>query len=172
MITYNRKNKIKKETSGGYAIVELLFYISIFAIVSLVVIDAMVTMTRSFRETILQGEFVQSGVIIERMGREIRQAVDISSISATDLKLDTLDDAGASKTEEFLLSGSNLQFFENGVLTGNLNTPNISITSLTFTQITTAKGSAVMISLGIKSKNDSLARIHNFYDTIVLRGNY
>ena len=161
-----------KNLNDGYTIFELLFYISFFALLSLLVINAMVTMTKSFKETAIQAELAQSGSIMEKMSREIRQAYDISSINSTDLNLNTTDSAGAEKTVEFLLSGSNVQFLENSVLTGNLNAPNIVVTGLSFTQIITGKGKAVKIVLSIRSSNDSLARVQDFYDTVVLRGNY
>ncbi len=160
------------DANKGYAILELLFYIALFAILSIVVINSMIVMARSFRETAVQAELVQSGTVMERISREVRQAYNISSISASDLKLNTTDDAGANKTVEFLLSGSNIQLLENNVLTGNLNTPNITVTNLTFTPITTVKGKAVKISLTLKSNNDTLSRLQDFYDTIVLRGSY
>jgi Tfp pilus assembly protein PilE len=166
MINIFTKNK------HGYAIMELLFYIAIFSIVSVVVINAMVTMAKSFKETITQAQFVQSGNIMERMTREIRQAysVDVTSTS-TDLKLNT---TGIDTGVEFKFVGSDLQFLENGssTATGNLNTPNIAVTSLTFTQITTAKGKAVKIFLTVKSINDTSGATQDFYDTIVLRGSY
>lgn len=129
-------------------------------------------MTRSFKETTLQAELLQSGSIMERMSREIRQAYGISSISATDLNLNSTDTTGANKTVEFTLSGTDIHFLENSTLTGNLNTPNIVITALTFTQITTATGNAVKISLSLRSSDDNLSRVFDLNDTVVLRGNY
>ena len=165
--------KLKIENySRGYTLVELLFYIAFFSILSVVVIQSLVTMTRSFKETSIQAELVQSGTIIERISREIRQAYDISSISATNLGLASTDSAGANKTVEFLLSGTSLQLLENSVLTGNLNTPTIVVTDLSFTQITTLKGKAVKIALSFRSENDTLNRVQTFYDTVVLRNGY
>ena len=165
--------KLKIENySRGYTLVELLFYIAFFSILSIVVIQSLVTMTRSFKETSIQAELVQSGTIIERISREIRQAYDISSISATNLGLASTDSAGANKTVEFLLSGTSLQLLENSVLTGNLNTPTIVVTDLSFTQITTLKGKAVKIALSFRSSNDALNRVQTFYDTVVLRNGY
>lgn len=164
-------SKINK-TKNGYAILELLFYIALFAVLTLVVINSMITMTWSFRETAIQSEFVQSGIIIERITREIKGAYDINSISVTDLVLNTKDINGVNKTVEFLLSASSIQLIENSVLTGNLNTPNITVTALSFTQITTAQGKAIKISLTLKANNDPQGRLQNFYDTIVLRGAY
>lgn len=161
-----------KAKNKGYAILEILFYISFFTVFSLVVINAMIAMAKSFKETSIQEELMQSGVIMEKISREIRQAYNIGSVSANDLQLNTTDSDGANKTVEFLLSGGNVQLIENSVLTGNLNPPNIEVANLTFTQIITAKGKAVKIFLTVKSINDALDRTRDFYNTIVLRGNY
>lgn len=168
----SRGQSLQNKTKHGYAILELLFYIAFFAILSLVAIEAMITMARSFKETSIYAEFTQNGSIMERMSREIRGSYEISSISAADLVLNTKDDTGANKTVEFLFSGGNIELLENGVLTGNLNTPNITATALIFTEIITAKGKAVKISLTLRDNNDTQGRLENFYDTIVLRGDY
>lgn len=155
----------------GYAVLELIFYISFFAVLSLVAINAMLTMAKSLKETAIQAEFVQSGTILEKISREIRAAYDIDATStSTDLKLDTT--SGTNTKVEFKLLGSDLQFLENDVFTGNLNTPNIIITSLNFTQINTTKGAAVQIYMVLRSSNDPSGRLQSFYDTIVLRGDY
>jgi Tfp pilus assembly protein PilE len=156
-----KKNKKK----NGYALLELLFYISFFAVLTIVVINAMIIMARSFKETTIQAEFVQSGAIMERISREIRQASSASVVSATDLKLDT-------NKIEFNLSGADIQLLENGTLTGTLNAPNITVTALAFTSITTAKSKAVRIVLTLKADDDASGRLVNFYDTVVLRGSY
>lgn len=160
------------KNKNGYAILELLFYVSFFAVFSLVVINSMIIMASAFRETTIQGELLQSGSIIEKIGREIRQASSVSSISSSSLRLNTTDDAGVAKTVEFVLSGANVQFFENDVLTGNLNTPNILVSTLSFTQVTTANSTAVRVSLILSSSNDALGRAVDFFDTVVLRGSY
>ncbi|MFA6353790.1 MAG: hypothetical protein WCW93_02575 [Candidatus Paceibacterota bacterium] len=165
--------KINKKNKNGYAVLELLFYISFFVVLSLVVISSMITMARAFRETVMYAELVQSGDIMERMSREIRAAYDIDPASTNnDLKLNTKDSDGVDKTMEFKFLDSNLQFLENDVFIGNLNTPNIVITAINFTQITTTKGKAIRIILTVRSVADSSGNTQDFYDTIVLRGNY
>lgn len=164
-MTHSIKNKKRKQ---GYAILELLFYIAFFSILSFVVINSMITMARSFKETTILGELVQSGNIMERISREIRQANGINSISANDLVLNT----GTNKTVEFLFSNSNAQFLEDDIFTGNLNTSNIIVAGLTFNQITTVKGKAVKVVLSVRSANDTSGRIYDFNNTVVLRGSY
>jgi type II secretory pathway pseudopilin PulG len=164
------KIKIKKE--NGYAILELLFYISIFVVLALVVIDSMIIMSRAFKETSIQAEFLQGGAIMERMSREVRQAYGVSAISSTDLSLNTTDSAGVNKVVRFALSGTNIQLWDAGINIGNMNPPNISVTSLSFTQITTAEGQAIKIVMTIQSSRDTSNRSVEFYDTLVLRGDY
>lgn len=152
--------------------VEMLFYIALFAVLTIVVVNALISMTKSFRETSVYADFVQSSSIMERISREIRQAYGIASISSNDLTLNTKDELGNNKTVRFVLSGSDLQIFENGTLTGNLNTPNIVVSGLTFTQITTTTGKAIKVNFSAQSTRDKLNRTEDFYDTVVLRGLY
>ncbi|MCC7160642.1 hypothetical protein IT399_02905 [Candidatus Nomurabacteria bacterium] len=168
---YKKYKKINGKNSGS-SVLELLFYIAFFAMLTLVTINAMLTMAKSFKETALQAELMQGGSIMERISREVRASYDVGNISVSDLTLNTKDDLGVNKTVRFLLSSDDIQLWENGTLTGNLNTPNIDIVGLSFTQITTSKGKAVKIVLTIKSANDLLNREENFYDTVVLRGAY
>lgn len=164
-------NKFAKN-KNGYAILELLFYISFFALLSLVVINAMIVMSQSFKEVTVLSEQLKSGIIMDRISREIHQAGSINLISSNSLKLNTKDDEGNDKTVEFSFSGPEIEFRENDVLVGNLNASNITVTGLNFTEITTAVGKAVRVILTIKSENDKYDRQVDFFDTIALRGSY
>lgn len=160
------------KNNSGYSLVELLFYISLFCIITIAMINSFITMSKAFRETSIQADLVQSSSIMERISRDTRQAYGIFSIGASDLKLNTRDELDNLKTVRFVLSGSDVQLYENDVLIGNLNTPNIQVTSLSFTEITTTLGKAVKINFSIRSTRDQIGRIEDFYNTVVLRGNY
>ncbi len=162
----------KKHTNKGYTLVEIIFYVALFAVMSVAVINAMLIMSRSFRERLITSDLTEGGNVMERMVREVRKANDITSISSTDLNLSTTDDSGNSKTLEFLQSGNNIQLLENGVLTGNLNSPNLYVVSLSLTQITSTNGKAVKISISVRSNNDQAGRAVDFNDTVALRGVY
>lgn len=164
------KNRINNQK--GYTVIELIFYISILAILFLAVVNALIMMTKSFKETTIQATLESSSSIMERMAREIKQASSITSLSATDLVLSTFDQSGNAENVEFVLSGSNINFLQDGVSTGNLNGANITVSNLSFTQITTTKGTAVKISLSVSATGDSQNRTVDFYNTVVLRGDY
>jgi Tfp pilus assembly protein PilE len=167
-----KKNFENNKRNGGYAILELLFYIALFSVLSFVIINAMIAMSKSFKETVVQVELMQSVNILERISREIRGAHGINTISVNNLVLNTKDEADVDKTVQFLVAGSNLQLLENGVLIGNLNTPNLQVAALSFAEIITAQGKAIKVFLTVRSVNDTTGRSEDFYNTVVLRGDY
>jgi type II secretory pathway pseudopilin PulG len=162
----------RRSTTEGYSLIEMLFYISLVSILTIAVVSSLVVMTKAFRETSIQGDFVESASMMERISREVRQAYGINSIGASDLKLNTKDEVGTNKTVRFVLSSSNVQLYENDVLTGNLNTSVVQVTALSFIQITTPVGTGVKIILSVRSTRDPGARVEDFYSTVVLRGDY
>lgn len=174
MIYMIKKNKIKKHisTRSGYAVLELLFYISFFILLSLVVIDAMITMAKSFRETEIYTDLIQSSTIMEKITRDLRQANDFSFTSGI-LVINTKDDAGSPKTITYTYANPNIQITDSvlGNL-GNLNAPNITVTNFNVTTTTTTMGKAATILLVVKDNNDASGREVDFNDTIVLRGDY
>jgi type II secretory pathway pseudopilin PulG len=164
MIKIIKKNK-------GYTIIEVIFYIALFALLSTVVIDSLLKMSKSFIEVSAQSELLQSSSIMERISREIRGASSFTLVSATDL---ILKDSIKTNKTEFKLSGTNLQLLEGSGLsfTGNLNDANISITNLSFTSISMTKGYAIKVVLTVRYDRGTTSRTEKFYDTVVLRGSY
>ena len=165
------KHKLRKHNTG-FAIVEFLFYISILAMLVLVLINALITMTRSFKETTIYTQLQSGNQVFERITRSIKQASSITSISASDLVLVTKDLNNNNQNVQFVLSGNNINYLENGASVGNLNSSSLVVTALSFAQVTTTKGTGVKISMSVRSVNDTQNRVESFYDTIVLRGDY
>lgn len=166
------KKRILKKRQTGYALLELLFYIALFSVLSLVAIDAMISMAGFFKETSVLSQLAKGEILMERISREVRGSFDINTISSSSLKLNTKDSDGNNKTVQFTLSGSNVQLWENDILIGNLNSSNTLVSNLSFTQINTAKSKAIKISFSVQSVNDKLNRTEYFYNTVVLRGSY
>lgn len=165
--------KTKLKYNRGTSIIETLFYIVLFTILSFAIISALMTMMKSFKDVSIQRELASSGTVMEAISREIKKANGINSLPPpyNDLTLNTKDDSGNAKTVQFVLSGTDVLFKENNILTGNLNSPNINISNLSFVEINLADGKAIKISFSVSSKSDS-SRVENYYDTVVLRGSY
>jgi len=163
---------IRLQNKKGFTLLEMVFYVALFSVISLILVQAIITMVASFRETQITADINQTNQVLERVSREIRQAISINTISATNLKLNTTDSSGNAATITFTLSGTNVELRQNDVLVGNLNSTNLKVTALTFTQITTSNSSAVKIGVTVTSNRYGSLRTANFYDTLVLRGSY
>ncbi|MEK7588622.1 MAG: hypothetical protein AAB438_02275 [Patescibacteria group bacterium] len=157
----------------GYSSIELIFYIALFSAITLVVINSMIVMVKAFQATTVNTELIQGSSVMERISREIRSSYGISSISATDLVLNTKDIVtDNNKTVQFRQNGNNIELFEDGVSTGYLNIPNLIVSGLSFTQITTTEGLGIKIFFTVASNRYGSTRTEDFYNTVVLRGSY
>ncbi len=163
---------ISFKNKKGFTLLEMVFYVALFSLVSLILVQAIITMIASFRETQVTADINQANQVLERMSREIRQAQSINTITASSLKLDTTDSSGNPATITFTLSGTDIELSQNDVLIGDLNSTNLKITSLAFTQITTTNSSAIKLTATVGSNRYGSTRTANFYDTLVLRGSY
>jgi hypothetical protein len=165
------RNKFKNQKAGA-TLIETLFYILIFTVLSIILINAILYMTRAFKETTIITSLMHSSDVMERMSREIKQADSIATVSSTSIKINTTDSAGNPKTITFSQSGSNIALYENDILVGNLNPDTLVVSALDFTSITTAAGTAIKFSFTVSSTKDSLGRTYDFYNTVALRGAY
>ncbi|MBP9802788.1 MAG: hypothetical protein KBD14_00565 [Candidatus Pacebacteria bacterium] len=168
-------NKFKNQKlNKGFSLIEMVFYISIFIVLSLVTIDAIIALTKSFKTTKVNIELAQAGTIIEKISREIKQAESVTVSSSTDITINTFDENGNDKVIRYLLSGTNLEVYENGSgsSSGNLNPSNIKISSLSFTDLNTTLSNAVRIYMRLGSNHYNSTKEVEYYNTVVLRGGY
>jgi len=163
--------KIQK-IKGGYSLVEVIFYVSLFTILAVVLLDILMTMTGLFMKTMVNRDIIQGSTIMESISREIKQANNFS-FATNVLTINTKDDANNTKTIVYTFSNSNIQMTDSilGNL-GNLNTPNVSVVGFSVVPINTLKSKAAKINLEVKSNRDSLNLVKDFEDTIILRGSY
>jgi len=174
-----RVPRYASRNARGYSLAETLIYLALFVILSVVVINALLTIVKLFPAIRSNKDLLDSGEsAMERMTREIREATSVDSANSTlgtspgVLQLNTTDAAGAAKIVKFTTANSVLQIYENGTLSGNLIGGNTQVTNLVFTQITTAKSKAVKISLTLQDTRNTKHPSQSFYDTIIMRGSY
>ena len=161
-----------KKTQAGFTLVEVVFYVALFAILSVVLLDVMISMTGFFMKTISNGDIVQGSAIMENISRDLKQANNFSFASNV-LTINTRNDTGNPKTIIYTFSGPNMQVTDSvlGNL-GNLNTPSVAVDSFNVTMINTLNGKAAKINLTIESNRDAENDPENFQDTVILRGSY
>lgn len=169
--------RFKSNKKSGFTLVEMIIYIAFFAVLSVLAIEALMVVMKSFYTLRLTQNINQSATTaLERMSREIRNAYDIDTAGSTfntnpgHLTLRTKDAFGANTTMEFYVSGNQIGIKEGGVDKGFLVAKSTTVTNLVFRQITTTNSKAVKIEMSLHDMHGVLTRDAVFYDTILLRG--
>jgi len=166
---------------NGYSLVEILVYLAIFVSVSILVINSFIIILNSFNITRVNRELLEGGsTAMERMSREIRQAVDVDISGSTlgsnpgVLLVDQigLGGSGSNFTAKFMVSNGGLILYKDGTLVDNLVGQNVSVTNLIFRRIVTTSGEAVKIEMTLQDTRGSLTKSANFYDTVIMRSEY
>ena len=174
---------LNKKSSRGFTLVEMLIYLAILVVVSILVVGSVVMMMRAFNRIRVARMVDDSAkLVMERLVNEIRYATSTDTGAGQSsfdshpgkLVINTADRVTENPTAiEFSLSGSTLRIKEGAQAYQDLTPPNIEITNLVFRRIALPSAEeAVKIEMTIKGTRGTYEKIGNFYDTVVLRGSY
>jgi Tfp pilus assembly protein PilW len=159
--------------------IEMIVYLAIFATLSILVINSFIVMTSSFSASRTNRDLMESGsTAMERIVREVRQASSIdtsNSVLASSpgtLQLNSTDTNGNVVLIKFMAESGDLNLYQGGALSGNLLGSQISVTNLVFRRIATTQGEGVKIEMTLQDTRTQALRTENFYDTVILRGEY
>lgn len=159
---------------------ETLIYATILTIVAILVTNSILAMARAYGNIKLARTINFSAApSMERMTREIRTANSIDDagsilgVSPGKLKLNTLDNLGASTTVEFSMVGSAVYIKEGISSAETLTASSTSVIGMVFNKIAASSTSkAIKIKLTVKAVNGNMEKTENFYNTAILRGSY
>lgn len=156
----------------GFSIVEIIIYLAIFTTISILVINSFIVVLSSFSSIRMNHNLLNSGsMAMERISREVRQAKNIDLFNTTNevLQLNSTDASGNVAIIKFAKVGGALNIYKNDIIVGNLLSSGITLNSISFDRISTAKSEGVKIKITIKNSKN---KTENFYDTVMLRGGY
>ncbi|MDP3958179.1 MAG: hypothetical protein Q8Q36_01795 [bacterium] len=167
------------KTTRGYTMIELVLYASLLAVMSVLVVQALISLTRTFGE-MKASSALRAGALVgmERMLKEIRFASSVDyagsmfDSSPGRLTLNSTDEGGAAKTVEFRVATSTLLLIDDGVDKGALTGDAVSVASLVFREATTPKGSLIKIEMTLEDTRLSNPRPATVYGSAVMRGAY
>lgn len=165
---------MKKE---GFTLIETIFYTAIIAVVSIVIVGAILTMATTFYNLRVSKNLNSAAISsIERMAREIKASESVGMASVFDsspgyLKLNAIDINGNPKTTEFLLEDGSLKIKNNGGTAEILTPQNINVSNLIFRQVVASSTiKAVKMEIEFRATlNNNSQKIEKFYDTALLR---
>ena len=160
----------------GYSLVEMVIYIAILSIVSILVINTVLSFTKGYRDVMALRMIDHSSIdVMERMTRDIRSATQIdngNSVFGTNpgvlVLVSTVN--GVSTVTKFYLEKGIIKLDINGSYFGPLTLSNTTVNSLVFTKLDSGISSAVKIDMTVSSTAGGVTKTKTYHSTIVLRG--
>lgn len=176
------KNKIKnKRSSSGITLIESVVYVSILAIILVVVVNTVILSASAFgKSRVKKNVFTQGSAALGRILHEVRLADDVIvidsvfGVSPGTLKLNTILSSSdeTPTTRKFSLPSQSIILKEGASATSTLTT-GVTVTNLTFYYLNDgAKAKAIRIMITIKDTLGRFEAEETFYGTAVLRRNY
>ena len=158
---------MKKQLSqSGYSLLELLIYVGLFALLSIILIRSLVTVMRTYATAQAYRALQNNGeLIMERITREVRSGRSISGISQCPTTGSTITITDPTNTTTtFSLSAGTIQI--DGAA---LSTSEVSVASLALCSFSTSAGTGVKTKLVLTTTHGFVTSA-TFYATTILRG--
>ncbi|MFA5888668.1 MAG: prepilin-type N-terminal cleavage/methylation domain-containing protein [Candidatus Paceibacterota bacterium] len=165
----------KETKKSGYSLVEMIIYLAILSVVSLLMINTTLSFTRSYRNVVALRKVDHSAVdVMERLTRDIRSANQVDSINSvfgTNLGvlviISTVD--GVSTTEKFYFQNGVIRLDVNGSYFGPLSASDSVINSLVFTKLESGISTAIKIDMTVSGTAGTVTETRTYHSTVVLR---
>ncbi len=172
-----------KKLNKGSSILELIFYVAIFGLTAVLVINSILVMLSSFKENNVNNYLSNNIKLIETISREIKNSDSITGLSSDNIKLAGTDALGNPRISQFVWDGTSVIFYENDVEIGALDSGNVDVLNLAFYQINSIvndsvvdvnplNSTAVTFQITLQSNYLGYSSVETFYNTLVLRGSY
>ncbi len=168
---FKRDSKIYLDKKG-YSLIEALIYLSIFVVVSSVIISLIWSMIRMNRQVTPLNSISRAAVSsLEAINREIRGAVrvdlinSIFSTSTSSLELITQGDQGFPGRVKIYLSSGVIKMDKDNIYLGPLSPNNVNVDALTFNYISSSTQSLIKIEIDLSSGVGEYRKTENFYSS-------
>lgn len=159
---------------SGYSLLELVIYIALFALLSIVLIRSLITVMKTYATASQYRTLQNNGeIIMERITRETRLGSLITT-SACPTNSDSVtitqkDDSGNSQTVSFALSSGQLNLTDTDGTTALLSNAQVSVQAANFCTFSTAVGTGMKVFVSLATTATPMIQA-NFYSTVLIRG--
>lgn len=164
----------QKKACNGFSLVEMLVYISVLLVVSVVVVNVIISFSDVLDEQRIKGKIAHTGNgALERMVREIRNADTVDLVNSTfDTGNGVLALANVGNTVTFTATSSGIDLLVGGGVTTPLVNDEVTVDSLMFHYYTTGNTELVRVILTVSATSSDATFTETFYGGAVLRGSY
>lgn len=165
------KSFLHNNRNRGYSLLELIIYIALFAVISVLLVRSLVTVMKTYAKAQNYRRLQNNGeLVMERITREVRASKSIASgVYTTNPGSLTLlqDNEGVPQTVGFSVSDASVQVSVDGS-TAPLSTTQVAVTNLIFRTVTTTQGAGIKTELTVTTTSAPIITA-KFYSTTLLR---
>ena len=162
--------QVSKFKTRGYTLLETVVYVSILAVVIVLVIGSILSVYQAFGKTRVERKLVLNGdVAMERIVREIRSA------TSTNVGASTLGShPGILKfgSKKFSLSGDILTVEYSPSPAEDLTSSDVEVTNLIFYREASTNSEIIKAELTLEAGSGIFKKSRTFYGSAVMRGAY
>ena len=164
-----------RNKKSGYTLVEMVIYMTIMSVVFLLIVNTVLTFTKSYKDIyvlrIVDGSAVDS---MERISRDIRGAssVDVpnSTLGSSPGVLTIVSsNNGISTTTKYYLDSGVLKMDINGAYYGPLTGRGVSVSNLVFTKLDSGISTAIKIDMTAVGSFGTAVKTKNYHTTVLLK---
>lgn len=166
----------KSKNNRGYTLVEMVIYLGILSLISVVIITTLFSFVSTYRNLTALRLAENSGIYsMERISRDLLSATSIDSTNSTlgtspgVLTIVTSDSTNSTTTKYYVDSGV-LKVDINGTYLGPLTGSGVSVTNLVFQSSNSGISKAVKIDLTLQGVSASTTKTKTYHNTVILRG--
>lgn len=156
----------------GYSLLELVIYIGLFALLSIVLVQSLISMVHTYAAAARYRALQNNGeLIMERITRDVRNGTTLTA-SACATPVGSITVAGTNNepyTLAYTVIDGRMQLSSNGAGAEELSTSEVVITGFAVCAFTTPVGSGAKISLSLSAAGSTPATA-SFYSTVLTRG--
>jgi len=159
----------------GFSLVEMLIYVSILSVISVIVVNLLISMTSTYRTVVALRIAENAGInTMERITRDLRAAGSLdlgeSNLGNNPGALGLVFTGGPVSTERFYMEGGILKLDINGAYFGPLTFSNVTVTNLVFRLMDSGVSQAVKIDMTLEGHVGATVKTKTFHSTVILRG--
>ena len=166
-----KRQKINKK---GFTLIEMLIYVGLMAVITLVIAQSLIVVLRSNRTSFAEINIRNAGYsAMEEILRQIYLSETVDQ--AGDGVLEMKQNSGKNVVKFLVSPDLVLNLYEGSstpILVGPLTSKGVLVKNLIFTKIDTGKSLAIKIQMELETSVDNQIKDEWFNSTAILRGSY
>lgn len=165
--------------SKGFSLVEMVLYVALLTVVTLTIIQMLISISGIYRSIKLDRELEVAGTIaMESLLREIRNASSVNlgesvlDVNPGSITLNGVDESASPYVIKFIVDSGILKVSKDDEIPSAITASSITVSYLLFTHITNPVSRGVRVEIEVSGNAGPIYKSERYYGFTVMRGSY